>query len=108
MDAANFTNCIIDRSLSTEVSFQENEEKVFNYTFDHCLIKLDPTIDTDNAHYENVIINQSPKFEDKTESDFHLTENSPAIDAGNPSIILDDIEGNIRNTPDLGAFEFVE
>ena len=106
--AANFTNCIIDGSLSTEVSFQENEEKAFNYTFDHCLIKLDPTIGTDNSHYENAIINQSPKFKDNTESDFHLTEGSPAIDAGSPTINFDDLEGNIRNTPDIGAFEFVE
>ena len=103
--AANFTNCIIDGSLSTEVSFQEKGQDKFNYTFDHCIIKLDPTISTDNTHYENVIINQSPKFKDNTESDFHLTEDSPAIDAGiGPSDI--DIEGNPRNTPDLGAYEF--
>lgn len=103
--AANFTNCIIDGSLSTEVSFQEKGQDKFNYTFDHCIIKLDPTISTDNTHYENVIINQSPKFKDNTESDFHLTEDSPAIDAGiGPSGI--DIEGNPRNTPDLGAYEF--
>ena len=107
LDAANFTNCIIDGSLSTEVSFQEQELGEFNYTFDHCLIKLDPDENTDNSHYINSIINQSPKFEDKMESDFHLTENSPAIDAGiGPSDI--DIEGNSRNTPDLGAYEFVE
>ena len=107
LDAANFTNCIIDGSLSTEVSFQEQELGEFNYTFDHCLIKLDSDENTDNSHYINSIINQSPKFEDKMESDFHLTENSPAIDAGiGPSDI--DIEGNSRNTPDLGAYEFVE
>jgi len=107
LNAANFTNCIIEGSLSTEVSFQENEEKPFNYNFYHCQIKLDPTIDTDNSHYESVIINQSPKFKDKTESDFHLTEDSPAIDAGNSSTDgTSDIEGNTRSTPDLGAFEF--
>ena len=106
MLVANFTNCIIDGSLSTEVSFQEQELGEFNYTFEHCLIKLDPTISTDNVHYENVIINQSPKFVDAYENDFHLKENSPAIDAGNPLISLDDIEGNSRITPDLGAYEF--
>ena len=105
MDAANFTNCIIDGSLSTEVSFQEQELGEFNYTFDHCLIKLDPTIDIDNEYYENVIINQSPKFVDAYENNFHLKENSPAIDAGiGPSDI--DINGNPRNSPDLGAYEF--
>jgi len=106
--AANFTNCIIDGSLSTEVSFQEKGQDEFNYTFDHCLIKLDPTINTDNSHYESVIINQYPKFKDKTESDFHLSEESPAIDAGETTSILDDIEGNARNNADIGAFEFIE
>ena len=105
LNEANFTNCIIDGNLSTEVSFQEQEQGDFNYSFDHCLIKLDPTINTDNSHYSNVIINQSPKFVDNTEGDFHLTEDSPAIDAGiGPSD--NDIEGNSRNNPDLGAFEF--
>ena len=109
LNAANFTNCIIDGNLSTEVSFQEQELGVFNYNFDHCLIKLDPTINTDNSHYKNTIINQSPKFIDNTESDFHLTEDSPAINAGNSSTEgTSDIEGNPRNNPDLGAYEFPE
>ena len=108
LDNAYFGNCIIDGSLFNEVSFQEQELGEFNYTFDHCLIKLDPSINTNNSHYENVIINQSPKFVDNTESDFHLTENSPAIDFGNSDIIiLSDIEENTRvNLPDLGVYEF--
>ena len=107
LEAANFTNCIIDGSLSTEVSFQEQELGEFNYTFDHCLIKLDPTINTDNVHYTNVIINQSPKFVDAYGNDFHLKENSPAINAGNNSTEgSSDIEGNPRSNPDLGAYEF--
>jgi hypothetical protein len=107
LKAANFTNCIMDGSLSTEVSFPEDEIGVFNYNFNHCLIKLDPTINTDNSHYSNVIINQSPEFVNNTESDFHLTEDSPAIDAGiGPSD--SDVEGNPRNNPDIGAFEFIE
>jgi hypothetical protein len=107
LEEANFTNCIIDGNLSTEVSFQEQELGAFNYTFDHCLIKLDPTISTDNTHYQNAIINQSPEFEDNTEGDFHLTEESPAIDAGiEPSD--SDIEGNSRTNPDIGAYEFIE
>ena len=106
LNEANFTNCIIDGLLSTEVSFQEQEIGEFNYTFDHCLIKLDPTIDTGNEHYFiNTIINQSPKFVDAYGNDFHLNETSPAIDAGIGTSNLD-IEGNPRNTPDLGAYEF--
>ena len=108
LEEANFTNCIIDGNLSTEVSFQEQELGAFNYSFDHCLIKLDPTIDTDNSHYQSVIINQSPKFVNNTESNFHLSEDSPAIDAGETTSILNDIEGNARNNADIGAFEFIE
>jgi hypothetical protein len=114
---ANFTNCIIDGSLSTEVSFPQEEIGVFNYNFDHCLIKLDPTISTDNSHYSNVIINQSPKFANNTESDFHLTEDSPAIDAGTSNvfenddddILKTDLDGGLNrdlSTPDIGAYEF--
>ena len=109
---ANFTNCIIDGNLSTEVSFQEQELGAFNYNFNHCLIKLDPTINTNNEHYENTTINQAPKFVDNTKSDFHLTESSPAIDAGNNSTEdTQDIEGKDRNipvdsNPDIGAYEF--
>jgi hypothetical protein len=53
-----------------------------------------------------VIINQSPDFVDAYENDFHLKSSSPAIDAGIFTFILDDIEGSVRSTPDLGAFEF--
>lgn len=104
---ASFTNCIIYGNLSTEVSFQENEDKAFNYNFNHCLIKLDAEIDTNNTHYENVIINQPPEFLDKIESDFHLTEISTAINSGNLSTNgTTDIEGKSRNNPDIGAYEF--
>ena len=49
------------------------------------------------SHYDNVIINQSPKFVDAYENDFHLKENSPAIDAGiGPSDI--DIERITQET----------
>ena len=69
-----------------------------------------PKIDTDNEHYINSIINQSPKFVDAYENDFHLKENSPAIDAGIGGITQNDIEQNSRDVsfPDLGAYEFVD
>jgi len=115
LEEANFTNCIIDGNLSTEISFQEQDPGVFNYTFDHCLIRLDPTISIDNTHYQNVIINQSPKFVNNNENDFHLSEESPAIDAGtsnafyNGNIILEiDLDGLDRdlNSPDIGAYKY--
>ena len=110
---ANFVNCIIDGSLSTEVSFQEQELGLFNYKFDHCIIKLDPNQDTNNENYVNTIINQEIKFKDPYGNDFHLTETSPAINTGrigifNNTLLENDLEGNTRDilSPDLGAYEY--
>lgn len=108
MNSAHFTNCIIDGSLTTEIEFQENSSGAFNYTFDHCLIKIDPNTNTNTANYINIIKNEKAEFEDKTERDFNLTATSPCIDTGKFTFILDDIEGNTRSNPDLGAYEFVD
>jgi len=109
LEEANFINCIIDGSLSTEISFQQENSGIFNYKFDHCLLKIDPTIDTNNDYYHNTIINQAPKFSDKLVDDFNITSSSPVINTGN--IIFDgttDINGNIRTNADIGAYEFID
>ena len=105
LHAANFTNCIIYGSRSTtEIILDKKELGAFNYNFNHCLIRRDHTISTDNSN----IINQSPKFVDNS-GNFHLTESSPAINAGNNSTEgTADIEGNPRINPDIGAYEFIE
>jgi hypothetical protein len=111
LDNANFTNCIIDGSLTTEIEFQENIGGTFNYTFDHCLLKIDPNENTNTADYISIIKNENPDFEDKSKRDFHLKEGSPCIDAGRSTSVSDDIEENDRNLtppPDLGAYEFVD
>ena len=57
----------------------------------------------------DVILNQNPPFKDRTEVDFRLKSNSPAIDAGVPNGVLFDILGNPRvGNPDIGAYEFIE
>ena len=72
------------------------------------MLKIDPTINTNNNSYQNSIINKTVNFEDSYGSDFHLQENSPAIDAGVNTTNLTDINGNIRTNPDIGAYEFIE
>lgn len=109
LDAANFTNCIIYGNMGEigEISFNKLNGTTFNYSFDHCIIKLDPTLNTDNPQYINSIINQDPKFIDIYKGDFHLEENSPAIDNGNNSTEGTlDIEEKNRENPDIGAFEY--
>lgn len=106
LESANFVNCIIDGSLSSEISYQNNESGIFNYSFDHCLLKIDPTIDTDNSNYINILKNISPEF--SNENDFNLSEISPVIDFGRETSITLDILGNVRSDPDLGSYELVE
>jgi hypothetical protein len=99
-------NCIIDGSLTTEIEFQEDINGIFNYSFDHCLIKIDPNENTNTSNYINIIKNENTEFVDKRKRDFHLESSSPCIDAGKFTFISNDIEGNARNNPDLGAYEF--
>ena len=106
LESVNFINCIIDGSLSSEISYQNNESGVFNYTFDHCLVKIDPTFNTDNDNYINILKNISPEF--INEKDFNVSALSPAIDSGKEAMIIQDILGNTRNSPDMGAYEFVQ
>lgn len=53
------------------------------------------------------MVNEDPKFEEPSEMNYRLRENSPAIEAGREDLGIDtDIEGNSRkDTPDLGAYE---
>ena len=112
LNNAYFGNCIIDGNLSTEISFQENSIGNFNYTFDHCLLKIDPNEDTGTSDYINIIKNKNPEFVSKQLFDFHLSETSPCNSAGDfnitqsESILSLDLEGNSRdNLPDLGTLE---
>ena len=114
LNKAYFGNCIIDGNLTTEISFQENKIGNFNYTFDHCLIKIDPNEDTETSNYINVIKNESPAFENKKLFDFHLSHNSVCNSAGDfnitqtEQILYSDLEGKLRdNVPDLGALKKV-
>jgi parallel beta-helix repeat protein len=53
---------------------------------------------------------ENPLLTNPENGDFTLSQNSPAIDAGNStSTIIDDIVGNLRNDglPDIGAYEFI-
>ncbi|MBT5858895.1 MAG: hypothetical protein HOH88_03410 [Flavobacteriales bacterium] len=113
LNNAYFGNCIIHGSLTTEISFQENEIGNFNYTFDHSLIKIDTTdVNTNTSNFINVIKNKSPYFTDISNFDFHLSDESPCISAGDfnitqsESVLFLDLEGNLRdNVPDLGVYK---
>jgi hypothetical protein len=112
LNNAYFGNCIIYGSLSTEISFDNNENGQFNFTFDHSLLKIDPNMNTLSNNYINIIKNSDPLFTDYLNNDFSLKENSPAINSGNfqisqnNNLLFDLNEVNRNAPPELGAYEY--
>ena len=113
LNKAFFGNCIIYGSLSTEISLDSNSLGLFNYKFDHSLIKIDPNINTNTAKFKNIIKNSDPLFKDPFNSEFTLEENSPAIEVGDYQITQDNmlffdiVQENRNNPPDVGAYQFI-
>jgi len=116
---ASFRNCILYGSASHEFQFVHNQTNLFQYSFDHCLVKaVEDSIDTgDTGHFNALIFNKDPEFvndSDRYHLDFSLDTLSPAKDTGDPNLPVafpflgNDITGYQRlsdGKPDLGAFE---
>ena len=105
-----FGNSILYGSIQEELLFDLASGSDLNFLFDHCLIRTQR--ETFNPSYVNVIVNQSPQFEDLLIQDYRLRDNSPAINAGKLEIALQvpfDILGRDRTQrPDLGAYQYYE
>ena len=112
LNNAYFGNCIIYGSLTTEISFDNHEDGLFNYNFDHSLIKIDPTINTNTNNYNNIVKNLDPEFTDHLNNNLTLEDSSAAINNGDFQITQDnnlttDINNITRNNPpDIGAYEY--
>lgn len=113
LEKALFVNSIIYGNQTSEIGFDFESVASFNYTFDHCLIKIDPETETNPDHYKSIIKNKNPKFVNPYRPGFNyqLDTLSPAIGAAkqqaaemypfdllNKSRIADE-------APDLGAYE---
>ncbi len=113
LEKLNFKNCIIYGSLENEIVLDtaDNSQALFNYTFDHCLLK---TTKDFGSHEIECIRNVEPSFfmpedpEDAIDDDFRLNADSPCIDAGNSTISTPlDFNMVMRDgSPDIGAYEF--
>ncbi len=103
-----FGNSIIYGSNLEEIVLDIYDGTTVDYTFDHCLIRTQMNAGSDS--FINTLVNQDPMFYDTQAHDFRLTEDSPAIGAGNPDIAIDiptDIEGNDRTQRvDIGAVQY--
>ena len=113
---ANFNNCIIYGNDNPEFMLEEDNDAAFNFKFTNCLMRFQNTSNvptganydfTNEALYQNIILNEDPKFKDAANNQMMICsdEDSPAIGAGSDFMVLDDILGNPRTTtPDLGAY----
>jgi len=111
LERLNFMNCILYGTLLDEIYADSIEEStaLLNYQFDHCLLK---SRDELTGHVTNCIFNEDPEFfvpEEGDAKDFHLTDISPCVDAGNILTMgTPDLDNTIRDAnPDIGAYEFI-
>lgn len=118
IDSAYFGNCIVYGNLDAEVGLDSlsSVTGAFNFFFDHCLLKVDGSFSTSNpGHFNSIIRNSDPSFDDVTNNIYSIGNSSIAIDAGATSImnlnvplLNTDLGNNTRPqgaNPDLGAFE---
>ena len=120
---ANFKNCIIYGSSNLGINLKK-EGSIFNYNFDHCLIKFadysnqfttNPLYDFSNsALFDNCLIarnttNNNPDFKDARNNELIIGEDSAAKGSAdyNFSSGTFDILNNSRTNPsDIGAYNW--
>lgn len=118
LEKASFKNSIIYGNNLQEIELGNNNENMFNYFFENCIVQVADTFNTSNAeHYKNIWkgAKYNPLFIDPyKEYNYQLDTLSPAKDVG--KIIYGeqfpfDILNNNRTEdkgPDLGAYERIE
>jgi len=122
-DLQNFTmsNSIAYGNSSIEFYLDKDENAGFNYQINNCLFKFQDalhrfdgiaTVDfTDTNHYQNIILNEDPVFEDPTNNKMAIGDTSPCVNQGdlNTALLVPlDILGVDRTSaPDLGAYQHI-
>ena len=109
---AAFRNCIIYGETSNlvkdEIAIEKEGSNSFEVVFENTLYNS-PT-ENPLIKYNNCLPLNDPLFklidQEKNIFDFHLEATSPCINAGVPSGINIDLDGNIRDAqPDIGCYE---
>ncbi len=121
LNAANFTNCIMDGSQNIEFFLDQAEGSVFNYNFKNNLLKFNdpggqyadvPVFDfEDEGHYQNNIFNGNPYFKNIDLNDYIIGEESDAVEKADLNAAMQtplDILGvNRIIKPDIGAYQHI-
>lgn len=114
---ANFYNSIIYGNKNNEILLSQEAGGDFNFLFEDCLIKVDEDETKSNlSEFVNCTVNENPKFESISENNYHLTDQSAALDKGDINkvnnllpFIGKDLDNSLRTIdgkPDLGAYEY--
>jgi hypothetical protein len=113
-----FQNCVIYGTRANEIStFDRTVSGNFNFTLDHCAIKLDQAEPDNSNVFDNCnecVINSDPLFMDIDGYDYRTDTLSPVEerafvinDNANNPIIMDKDENNRDAVmPDIGAYEY--
>lgn len=113
IEKAFFTNCIIYGDKENEIGLDryQNQPGLFNFYFNHCLIKVKTIESSDAFRFIDCINNQSPRLEDPYKLNWQPDSLSPALDAAliqASFLVPNDLFGNSRLNdlgPDIGAIE---
>jgi len=113
LNQATFNNCIIYGSNFNEFNLSKNTAAPFVYQLNNCLLKFGSSTNpnyqfkTDTEHYNNIILNENPKFYNVSQNKFNIDKNSATFAKGNQAYIIStDILGITRTSPpDLGAYQ---
>ena len=119
LQAANFTNCIIDGNNNIEFVLDKVADgSTFNYQIENCMIQFEDFNNTysntnelnfdDTSHYQNNILNGKTHFRDPSKNDYIIGEESYAINKAKNTSVSKDILGVDRTTnPDIGAYQHI-
>ena len=111
---ATFNNCIIYGSNTNEFNLDKSTNVPFVYQLNNCLLKFsssstnpDYQFKTDAVHYNQIILNENPKFYNVSQNKFNIDNTSAAFAKGNQAYIipLDIIGASRTSPPDLGAYQ---
>jgi len=110
---ATFNNCIIYGSGFNEFNLSKSTNAAFIFQLNNCLLKFGNTSNadyqfkTDTEHYNNIILNENPKFYNISKNQLNIDNTSSAFAKGNPAYLIPlDILGITRTLPpDLGAYQ---
>jgi len=122
LQAANFTNCILEGNNSIEFVLDKVDGTVFNYTVQNCMVQFNDSNGSytdnaemdfeDTAHYQNILLNGYPHFKAPYSQEFIIGQDSDAINQANSSaaaLLPFDILGVSRtSSPDIGAYQHIE